>query len=179
MDAFSPPPDEQAVVAAARAGDRAARERLFRDHWRSVWRCAHALTGDHATADDVTQDTFERAFAALDGFGERASFRTWVRVIATRRAVDILRRRSAAPLGDDVPAAEVDWPEDPGRRGDLRRAVAALEPDRRAVVVLVYWLDMSLSEAAQALGVPEGTVRSRLSRALTQLRDAMGVADAH
>lgn len=177
MGTISQPSDEAASLAAARGGSHTARETLFRDNWGPAWRRAYALVGDRATAEDIVQDSFERAFEALTSFEGRSSFRTWLLSIVTNRALDVLRRRHNDGSLEEAPGVEPDWPEDPGERGRVRRAVAGLPPDRQAVVVLVYWLDLTLLEAAEALGVPQGTVKSRLARALEQLRASLGVND--
>ena len=140
-----------------------------------MWRHARALSGTPEAADDLTQDVFERAFGGLAAFEGRSGVRTWLLRIATNRAIDLSRRaRPYEPLPDDlVSDVPVSAPEPA-----LRRAVEALDPERRAIVVLVYWLDLTLTEAAEMLGVPAGTAKSRLSRALEELRVQLGVTDA-
>lgn len=166
---------EADLIAAARRGSREARAELFGRHWEAVWRHARALSGTAEAADDLTQDVFERAFRGLSGFEGRSGVRTWLLRIATNRAIDVSRRtRPQEPLPDDlVSEVRVPAPEP-----ELRRAVEELAPERRAVVVLVYWLDLTLTEAAEALGVPAGTAKSRLGRALEDLRERLGVTDA-
>jgi len=166
---------EADLIAAAHRGSREARAELFGRHWEAVWRHARALSGTPEAADDLTQDVFERAFMGLHAFEGRSGVRTWLLRITTNRAIDLSRRtRPQEPLPDDlVSEVRASAPEP-----ELRRAVEDLAPDRRAIVVLVYWLDLTLTEAAEVLGVPAGTAKSRLGRALEELRDRLGVTDA-
>jgi RNA polymerase sigma-70 factor (ECF subfamily) len=166
--------DETRLVDEACAGSARARGELFRRHWDAAWARAYALTGRRADAEDVVQDAFERAFGALERFDRRASFRTWLLRIVTNRALDLLKgQRRQVPLGEHG----VEWVDAVGRRGVLQGAVARLSPDRRLVVVMRYWLDLAPGEIAEHLGVPEGTVNSRLARALAELRSFLEVDD--
>ncbi|MGD9570690.1 MAG: RNA polymerase sigma factor [Thermoleophilia bacterium] len=162
------------LVADAVSGAPTAREALFRRHWRLVWRRAYAVTGRVDLADDVTQDTFERAFRSLGRFRrEEGRFEAWISRIAVNRAIDILRSEQRTVPLDTV--ADVPWWDvEPGGDRALQAAVAQLDPDRRAVLVLRFWLDLDPPEIAAALGVPVGTVHSRTHRALADLRALLG-----
>lgn len=164
-------------MAKAARGSTTARAELFERHWRDAWRRARTLMDDDARAEDVVQDAFEKAFRGLGTFRGDAAFGTWLGRIVTNAALDALRRTAhEAPLDDEY-AADADWPEDAVGDAVLRRTVRALDPDRRAVVALVYWGDLTLNEAADALGIPVGTAKSRLARALDELRHHLGVND--
>ena len=158
----------------ARRGDRDAAAALFRRYWRDARRSAFVITGRRSLADDVASDGFERAFAALGRFDDRRPFGPWLHRIVANRALDLLRaeRRlsgEAPPeTADSAPAYEA------GDRG-LLAAVAGLSPERRAAVVLRYGVGMTPTEIAAALGLPVGTVNSRLARALEQLRASLEV----
>lgn len=174
VDAISQ--DDGALARAALAGSAPARAKLFDRHLRAVWQRAYAVTGRRAMADDVAQDAFERAFRSLGRLQDPAAFGPWILRIATNRAIDLLRaERPLGPLDDAAPIAV--W--DPDRGGDvaLRAAVAALATDRRTVLVLRYWLDLPPAEIAATLGIPTGTVHSRLARALADLRAELGEGD--
>ena len=144
----------------------AAVDELFRLYWRDVWRAAYALTSRRELANDVAQEAFTRAVARSERYDSTRPFRPWVTKIAVNLAIDELRRErrlgSERPDHQEVPPPEVD--------DTVARAVLRLDLDRRAVVVLHYWLDLSTPEIAQLLDIPRGTVASRLSRALDQLR---------
>ncbi|WP_217924602.1 RNA polymerase sigma factor [Miltoncostaea oceani] len=174
MDALSDP----GLVAAALDGDAEARGALFTRHWRMVWRRAYTVTGRQDLADDVTQDTFERAFRHLATFDrERASFGAWIARIAVNRSIDLLRaERRTLPI--DAALEVGAWDAEPGGDRALQAALARVDVDRRSVLVLRYWLDLSGAEIAETLGVPIGTVNSRMSRGLSELRALLEGGDA-
>lgn len=159
------------LVQRARAGGAAAATELFERHWLSAWRIALAVTGDRSAADDVAQMALIRAFANLRSFDVARPFAPWLNRIVTRSAIDHLRTKPSWMVhGDELPDREGGW-EEPGdikERVDV--AVLALEHDRRMVVVLRYWGDMGVDEIASLLELPPGTVASRLSRGLADLR---------
>jgi len=169
-------PDPE-LIALVRKGSVEAAGVLFDRYWELAWRAAYAVTADRALADDAAQDAVQRAFGALDRFDETRPFGPWLKRIAANRAIDLLRRgRRLTPLDEHAPVAAWDAGEAAEARESLRsvaEAVGALDPQKRIVIVLRYWLDFSVEEIAGVLGVPVGTVASRLSRALTQLRTAI------
>ncbi|MGE0027465.1 MAG: RNA polymerase sigma factor [Thermoleophilia bacterium] len=163
---------DSSLVDRARLGAPGAAEELFRRHWRDAWRRAYAVTGRRESADDVAQDAIVHALSRLADLDDGDRFGAWLNAIVTRRAIDLLRRERR--LVDLSAAGEplVEW-EGGADEAGLRPAVAALDPDRRAVVVMRYWLDMTPPEIADALDVAVGTVHSRLARALADLRAAL------
>jgi RNA polymerase sigma-70 factor, ECF subfamily len=158
---------DEELVAEARAGSRDAAAELFERHWPTAWRVAFALTGTAAGAEDVAQDAFERAFSALRSFNGRCAFSTWLCRIVVNRALNV--RRSEARLVH-VEADAVGLGEVPTGGSEVADAVARLPMDRRAVVVMRYWLGFAPNEIAAILDLPVGTVHSRLARALADLR---------
>jgi RNA polymerase sigma-70 factor (ECF subfamily) len=175
--ATSDPRSDAALVAAARAGSREAASELFARHWTGVWRAALAITGRAAMAEDVAQDAFERAFAALGRFDLRRPFAPWLHRIAVNRALDVVRRerRLVALDAVDEGTAGLAGAAGEGSDGELLRGLAALSAERRAAIVLRYGLGYAPTEIAAILGLPVGTVHSRLARALAQLRLELGV----
>lgn len=163
---------DSALVASALAGHGAAAEDLFRRHWPEAWRRAYAVTGRNEAADDVAQDAIVHALSRLADLDDGARFGAWLSAIVTRRAIDLLRRERRLVDLDAAGEPAVEW-DGAGDEEGLRPAVAGLDPDRRAVVVMRYWLDMTPPEIAEALDVPLGTVHSRLARALADLRAAL------
>lgn len=167
-------PDHTALLAEARDGDRTAVERLFAAHWRDAWRTARALCGDDQRAQDVAQDAMLKALGRLDGFDGRRPFAVWLRRIVVNEALNVRRRdRRLVDLDDHLPGTDEAGGVEPG----LRSAVRALPEDRRVVVMLRYGLDLTPPEIAEALGIPVGTVNSRLGRALADLRRTLEVTD--
>lgn len=156
---------------------------------RAVYTLARRLMGNHDDADDVAQETFVRAYQALDRYDESFAFYTWLRTIATRVAWNELakrkRRRTSGGETFDLAAERVAGAAaDPvalaaeaETRERLRRAVDALPGDFRAVVALRAFEDLSYAEIAEVLDIPIGTVMSRLSRARSLLRQAWSPHD--
>jgi RNA polymerase sigma-70 factor, ECF subfamily len=140
---------------------------IFDRHWPRVWRAAYAVAGDRELANDAAQDAFIRAGAALHRFDRRRQLEPWLVRIAVNRAIDLLRarRREAAEELPEALAFEPPLPDE-----ELRSALRRLGPERRAVIALHYWFDYTTPEIAEVLGVPVGTVNSRLARALRHLR---------
>jgi RNA polymerase sigma-70 factor, ECF subfamily len=163
-------PDHE-LIALARQGSAESAGVLFDRYWEVAWRAAYAVTADRELADDAAQDAVQRAFGALDRFDETRPFGPWLKRIAANRAIDLLRRnRALAPLDEHATARLWDAGETGEGHGEVAEAVGGLDPQKRIIVVLRYWLDFSVEDIAGVLGVPVGTVASRLSRALAQLR---------
>ena len=149
----------------------------IRSSLAEVWRlCAHLVDRDEA--DDLTQETYLRAFRALPAFRGDASGRTWLLSIARKTCMDALRRRTRQRrLMGRVEVPELH--EDTSAAHALERLVAGLDPGRREAFVLTQLLGCSYEEAAESCGVPVGTIRSRVARARSDLierhRDAEAV----
>ena len=166
------------AALAARHGDPAAQADFVRATQAEVWRFAAALV-DPDSADDLTQETYLRAFRALPAFEGRSTARTWLLGIARRTCADHLRtvvrrRRLAQRLTADA-YTDVPQPDPAGQFGaaDLVRRLPA---ERRGAFVLTQLLGLSYAEAAAVEGVPVGTIRSRVARARSELVNAVGEA---
>jgi len=166
-----------ALVAQARSGDRVAQRELFERFAPGVYGYLLRMTRDAEQAADLTQDTFVKALARLPRLREPAAFATWVFRIAHNAARDRAARASEEQL-DEAVATSL-----PDPRGDVERAVlgaalaaavdeavAGLRPEHREVVVLHHLQGLDVERAAQVVGVPVGTVKSRLARARETLR---------
>lgn len=167
--------DDPTLVRRALGGEPAAAEALFARHFDAVWRAAFGITAHRAAADDVTQAAFEKAFRSLSSWSAEGEFGAWLRRIVVNQGLDHLRRvkrrrASEVALAD----ATADW-EDTSPDPEVAAAIRRLDPDRRAIVVLHHWLGYGVAEAAGLLGIPVGTAQSRLSRAMTDLRELLGV----
>lgn len=158
------------LVCAARSGSREAAAELFRRHWQGAWRVARAVTGRRDMADDVAQDAFERAFASLWRFDTARPFAPWLHRIVVNRSLDLLRSERRLVGLDAAGPLEHEWRDLGGEDRALLAAVAALSPQRRVVIVLRYGLGYAPPEIAELLGLPVGTIHSRLARALADLR---------
>jgi len=171
------------LIRQAKAGDTLAFDELMRRYIGSIRRVTGSLMRSDPDADDVTQETFIRAFRSLRGFDERFQFYTWLRRIAVNLCFTCLKKRSRFrlvplpnPDGEDQ-AADIEDPKSDvdtsGLRHDLGLALARLPSDQRAVFVLRVNEEMSYSEIGAALGIPIGTVMSRLNRARAKLRELL------
>jgi RNA polymerase sigma-70 factor (ECF subfamily) len=165
------------LVELARNGSRDAAAELFARHWRPAWRAAYAITGRRELADDVAQDAFERAFAALSRFDERRPFAPWLHRIVANRCLDLLRAERR--LAGDAELERLEARELPGGDSELLEAVGGLSLQRRVVVVLRYGLGYAPPQIATILDLPVGTVHSRLARALEDLRERYEVNGVH
>ena len=143
-------------------------ERLYRAHWPRAYRAAYLVVHDSAGAEDIAQEAFLAAVRALDRFDRRRPFGPWLHRIVVNRAIDWARART---LRGEVEANELAAdPEPPAELPALVRALAALPPDQRAVVVLRHLLEYTPGEIAELLELPRGTVNSRLRRGLDTLK---------
>jgi RNA polymerase sigma-70 factor, ECF subfamily len=164
---------EPALVRAAQRGSAEAFAELFRRHWPRAHRAAWLVVHDATAAEDVAQEAFLAAVRSLDRFDRGRPFGPWLHRIVVNRAIDYARarelRREVADLG--VETAAVDRSQAPGE--DVLAALAALPPDQRAVIVMRHLLGFTPGEIASALGLPRGTVNSRLRRGLDGLQEAV------
>jgi RNA polymerase sigma-70 factor (ECF subfamily) len=152
------------TIRAAAAGDERAFEELVIAYQAPVWRFLRRLLGDAALAEDVAQEVFLRAYQRLDTFTFRCRFSTWLFQVAHNAAIDAIRaqnRRDRLARSAPAPAP----PSDPHARAEIGDALARLSPKLRAALVVVEVLGLSYREAGEVLGVPEGTVKSRVFQA--------------
>ena len=170
------------IAADAAGGDPLAAAALVRATQSDVWRLCAAL-GDRDNADDLTQETYLRAFGSLHRFENRSSVRTWLLSIARRVCADAVRsrrRRRLALVRDAADLASMSRPEesDPvAERATVADLLTRLDPDRREAFVLTQLLGLPYAEAADVAGCPVGTIRSRVARARGDLLDALAGAD--
>lgn len=151
---------------------------LFEEHGRSVLAYATRLTGDRAAAEDVVQETFLRAWQHEHKLTEgRGSVRGWLLTVARNIVTDRARARAARPteVADvvDRPPIEADHSESVVNSMVVLDALEQVTPEHREVLVELYYKGRSMTEAATALGVPPGTVKSRSFYALRALRAVM------
>ncbi|MGH9286888.1 MAG: RNA polymerase sigma factor [Acidimicrobiales bacterium] len=178
-------------MAAAQAGDRDALEILLRRHHDRLWALCRRLTGNHADAEDALQDALIAIARGIRRYDGRAAFTTWSYRVATNACLDELRRRRRRPIPEmpeplgvgassDGPGGGLVAPpalpavEVVADRLDIDAAVAQLPHDFRAAVVLRDLCDLDYAEIAHVLGIPPGTVRSRIARGRRQLADLLG-----
>ncbi|MDK3258158.1 sigma-70 family RNA polymerase sigma factor [Blastococcus capsensis] len=172
--------DDLARLAADAAdGDPLAAAALVRATQSDVWRLCAAL-GDRDAADDLTQETYLRAFGSLHRFEGRSSVGTWLLTIARRVCADALRSRGRRRLTLVREAADLELLAPDGAGDAVAEGAAVtdllgrLAPDRREAFVLTQLLGLSYAEAADVAGCPVGTIRSRVARARADLVSSLG-----
>ena len=171
--------DLERLAAAAVDGDPLAAAALVRATQSDVWRLCAAL-GDRQSADDLTQETYLRAFGSLHRFEGRSSLRTWLLSIARRVCADAVRsrrRRRLTLVREDADLEALGAGNDADRVGEgaaVADLLVRLSPDRREAFVLTQLLGLPYAEAAEVAGCPVGTIRSRVARARADLVEALG-----
>ena len=170
--------DEPTLIQHAANGDVTAWEPLVLAHQQAVYRLAYLLLGDPDDAEDIAQETFLRAWKYLKRFDATRPLRPWLLSIASNLASN--RRRSAGryfaaltrAFRDEPTATTVEEKNSQHMQADdLWKAVQTLSMPDQQIVYLRYFLDLSVTETAEVLQVAEGTVKSRMSRALEKLRN--------
>jgi RNA polymerase sigma-70 factor, ECF subfamily len=181
--------DEHLLVAAAKAGDAAAFEELVNRYERKIFRLTMNITRNREDAEDAMQDAFMKAYSHLDKFQEESRFYTWLVRIAANEALMRLRKRRPNQLSLDEPIESEDdfihqqiedWGPSPEQRyaqtemrDILRSVIDELTPDFRVVFLLRDVEGLSTEETAEAVGISEAAVKSRLLRARLKLRQKL------
>ena len=167
--------DERAWIRRAQEGSTSAMEALFRHHWGRAYRAAYLVVHDAAAAEDIAQEGFLAAVRNLDRFDRRRPFGPWLHRIVVNRAIDWARARTLRRETGGVPLELVAGDDEPGNphARTLAEGLAGLSPEHRAVIVLRHLLEYTPGEIAGLLGLPRGTVNSRLRRGLDELRDRL------
>ncbi|HET7610038.1 MAG TPA: RNA polymerase sigma factor [Gammaproteobacteria bacterium] len=182
-------PDSE-LAARVAAGERAAFEALMRRHNRALFRTARAILRDDAEAEDALQEAYLQAYRAIGGFRAEAKLGTWLARIVANEALMRVRKRARraeiVPLQAGVSETEIneipdenmnETPERSAQRTEMRRLLEAqidsLPDDYRVVFVLRAVQEMSVEETSEALGIPPATVRTRLFRARSLLREGL------
>jgi RNA polymerase sigma-70 factor (ECF subfamily) len=180
-DPPSPAASIDQVIERCLAGDEAAWEQIVRLHWRKVFNVAYKFVGKHDEAEDLTQEIFLKIFRSLSTFDRRANFQTWLISVSRNLCIDHYRsvRKERQTVDRDRDAGDVNAVskevgpyaelEHNDRRVLLRRALDELAPTLRTAVLLRDIRELSYQEIAQQLGLPEGTVKSRINRGRLEL----------
>ncbi len=169
--------DDSRLIARIAEGDRAALEHLYSRYERPLLRFLSSLSRERGLAEEILQDTFVAVWRSAASYAGRASVRVWLFGVARRQAHDALRRRRLVEVeldegdgvADGAPTLEGEVLANE-RRADLAAAIGRLPPSQRETLALIFVEGLSYRDAAQVLGIPEGTVKSRLSHARRALR---------
>jgi len=178
------------LVERCRAGDPEAWEEIVRGHSRRIYALCYRFTGRPQDAQDLTQEVFIKTYRSLGLYDPaKSGFATWITTIARNALVDHFRRTKPDRLTDSIDATLLDDETGPTRRADIvdkspapdesvstrdtqrmvQAALQCLTPEYREVVILRDLQDMDYAEIATALNLPEGTVKSRISRGRAEL----------
>src|SRR6476620_816895 len=175
------PATPDSLIEQCLSGDQAAWETIVRQNWRKVFNVAYKFVGKHDEAEDLTQDIFLKIFKALGSFDRRANFQTWIISISRNLCIDHYRsvRKERQTIAREVdttdlqPASSDRGPyqaaEHQDLRGLLRQALQKLPLTLRTAVILRDLQELSYQEIADRLGLPEGTVKSRINRGRLEL----------
>ncbi|MGB2908690.1 MAG: sigma-70 family RNA polymerase sigma factor [Candidatus Aminicenantaceae bacterium] len=176
--------EERMLIVKAKNGDSSAYETLVRKYQRSIYYLCHRMTGAHQSADDLSQETFVKAYFALPKFNEEMSFIAWIRKIAVNSTLNYLKlRKREKPLIENNhsdtgnPGSRAAMPEQKLEQKRMeqtfRDALHTLPAEQRAIFILKVYEEQSYKDIAQTLNIPHGTVMSRLSRARQKLKLAL------
>jgi RNA polymerase sigma-70 factor (ECF subfamily) len=174
--AIKAPSDDELIEAIA-AGNRRAMELLFVRHNVRIHRFISRITGNVSLAEDTVSEVFLEVWRGAGTFKRKSNVSTWLLAIARYKAMSALRRRQMdGHLCDDAAAALVDGADDPetvahriSRGAVIRKCLMQLPPTLREVVDLVYYHEKSVTEVAQIVGVPPGTVKTRMFHARSRM----------
>ncbi len=162
---------EEKLFAAARAGDQTSFERLIEPHIALGYRLAAAMLGDQGQAEDAVQEATLRAWRSIRQLRSTAQMRSWFLSIVANRSRSMRATRWRSVIRLPQPHRRFPSPADAvDRREDLSMALGRLSPDERAAVLLRFYEDMNSRDVGLALGITASAARSRIRRALQQLR---------
>ena len=174
---------DEMLIARIAGGDRLAMQTLFARHRTAVYRWLLRLVGNEATAEDLLSDVFLDVWRQADRFQARSSVSTWLLAIARFKAISARRRRTDAELDEGVESTVADTADDPGvvlekknRDEMLRAALTRLSAEHKEIIDLVYYHEKSVDECAQILGVPSGTVKTRMFYARKKMAEMVKAA---
>lgn len=171
--------DQRTLVERAQQGDHDAFAALAGDAIARLDAAARLILRDPDLARDAVQETCIRAWRDLPWLRDPDKFDAWLHRLTVNACLDVLRRRKRRPVEVELTPVIVASVDDASsliaQRDSLDRALRALEPEWRAIVVLHYYLGMPLTDVAATLGIPTGTVKSRLHRALGEMRAAVEI----
>jgi RNA polymerase sigma-70 factor (ECF subfamily) len=173
------PSSDEMLIARIAGGDRLAMQTLFARHRTAVYRWLLRFVGNEAVAEDLLSDVFLDVWRQADRFQGRSSVSTWLLAIARFKALSARRIRKDAEL-DATLADPADNPEvmleKKNREEFVRAALNNLSPEHKEVIDLVYYHEKSVDECAQILGVPSGTVKTRMFYARKKVKEMVKAA---
>jgi RNA polymerase sigma-70 factor (ECF subfamily) len=177
------PSSDEMLIARIAGGDRLAMQTLFARHRTAVYRWLLRFVGNEAVAEDLLSDVFLDVWRQADRFQGRSSVSTWLLAIARFKALSARRIRKDAELDETIEATLADPADNPevmlekkNREEFVRAALNNLSPEHKEVIDLVYYHEKSVDECAQILGVPSGTVKTRMFYARKKVKEMVKAA---
>ncbi len=176
---------DEALLARIGAGDQTALQALYARHAVKIFRFVARLLRDDAKAEDVVSEVFIDVWKSAARFEGRSAAGTWLLTIARNKAISAMRRTRDQELDEETASAIADDSDDPeirmqklGKADLLRQCIMRLSAEHREVIDLVYYHEKSVEEVAAIVGIPEGTVKTRMFHArkrLSELAQAAGI----
>jgi RNA polymerase sigma-70 factor (ECF subfamily) len=177
---------DELLLQSIAAGDTCAMRVLFRRHNVRIYRFVLRLVRNAALAEEIVNEVFLVVWRSAGRFKSESQVTTWLLAIARHKAISALRRRAEAQLDDHTAAAIVDPRDDPETRMDkqdrsetIQKCLARLSPSHREIIDLVYYHGKLIRDVALIVGVPEGTVKTRMFHARKQLSKMLTAAGIH
>jgi len=178
--ASAPKPADDVLIESIGKGDKRAMVSLFIRHNVRIHRFVMRLTGKTSIAEDVVSEVFLDIWRGAAEFSGRSNVSTWLLGIARNKTMSVLRRRTETPLDYDAALDLVDDMDDPevvadraSRGAVVRRCLMRLPPTLREVVDLIYYHEKTVAEVAEIVGIPPGTVKTRMFHARSRLQELL------
>lgn len=177
--------EDQMLISEAKNGDSRAYESLVKKYQKNIYLLCHRMTGAHQSAEDLSQETFIKAFFSLHTFKDGMNFFTWIRKIAVNSSLNYLRlRKREQPLGDkdnivtaNTYSSSQESPHERLQKQRIERKflkkLQSLPSDQKTIFILKVYENLSYKEISNLLNIPLGTVMSRLNRARRKLQSAL------
>jgi RNA polymerase sigma-70 factor (ECF subfamily) len=174
---------DEVLIGRIAKGDRLAMQVLFARHQVRVYRFVLRLVGNQAVAEDLISEVFLDVWRQADRFEGRSAVSTWLLAIARFKALSSMRRKPDEELDEETAGAIEDRSDDPevsvqkkDKSAALRKCLAALSPEHREVIDLVYYHEKTVQEVAEIVGIPEATVKTRMFYARKRLSELLKTA---
>jgi RNA polymerase sigma-70 factor, ECF subfamily len=172
--------DDASLIEQVAAGEITAVRGVLARYQARVFGFVLRLVGDRAVAEEITNEVFFEVWKSAGNYRGSGSVATWIFAIAHHRAVSSLRKAREERWNDEQAAALADPSDDPevgaqktDERVILRRCIDMLSPEHKGIIDLVYYHEMSISEVSEVLGIPEGTVKTRMFHARKRLSELL------
>lgn len=169
--------NKQDDVSLAKEGNREAFCRLIKNHEDSLYRVSKAILKSEEFCADAVQETIIRAYKGIASLKDNTFFKTWLIKIAINECNRIYNKRRKIEVKEHAMKDELPYTDSSAENIEVRQAVSGLEQELRVTVVLFYFEDVPVKDIACILGIPEGTVKSRLSRARSKLLNSLSAGE--